>query len=137
MNNESLIATTTFQLLSPGMAPAPVEAELMYASQDPYAVEVVFHTGGGQVKWMFARDLLMEGLLRPSGEGDVLVRPAGDDPRLIIIVLNTPTGTALLSIVAKELAEFLDQTYDVVPPGQEDLWIDVDRELQKLVSIID
>ncbi|GLZ30424.1 sporulation protein SsgA [Lentzea sp. NBRC 105346] len=139
MSNENLTvrANTTFHLLAPGVAPAPVEAELVYDPEDPYAVAVVFHTGQGRVEWMFARDLLADGLLTPCGEGDILVRPAADDPERVLVELNAPTGFAILSAVAEEVAEFLDQTYDVVQPGEEDLWIDFDRELQKLVSTID
>lgn len=139
MSNENLTvrANTTFHLLAPGVAPAPVEAELVYDPEDPYAVAVVFHTGQGRVEWMFARDLLADGLLTPSGEGDILVRPAADDPERVLVELNAPTGFAILSAVAEEVAEFLDQSYDVVQPGEEDLWIDFDRELQKLVSTID
>ncbi|TWP45200.1 SsgA family sporulation/cell division regulator [Lentzea tibetensis] len=139
MSNENLTvrANTTFHLLAPGVAPAPVEAELVYDPEDPYAVAVVFHTGQGRVEWMFARDLLADGLLTPSGEGDILVRPATDDPERVLVELNAPTGFAILSAVAEEVAEFLDQSYDVVQPGEEDLWIDFDRELQKLVSTID
>ncbi|WP_434442032.1 SsgA family sporulation/cell division regulator [Lentzea sp. E54] len=137
MSNGDLTARTTLHLLAPGVAPVPVEAELTYATEDPYAVTVVFHAGGGQVTWMFARDLLADGLLAPAGEGDVLVRPAADDPSRVIVELSTPAGSAVLSAVAEELAEFLDRSYDVVQPGEEDLWIDFDRELRKLVSTID
>ncbi|MCR3746347.1 SsgA family sporulation/cell division regulator [Lentzea californiensis] len=139
MNNDNLKVTTrtTFQLLAPGAPPAPVEAELVYDPEDPYAVAVVFFTGSGRVEWMFARDLLADGLLTPSGEGDILVRPASDDPERVLVELNAPTGFAILSAVAEDVAEFLDSSYDVVQPGEEDLWIDFDRELQKLVSTID
>jgi hypothetical protein len=139
MSNENLVvrADTTFHLLAPGVAPAPVAAELVYDPEDPYAVAVVFHTGQGRVEWMFARDLLADGLLTPSGEGDILVRPASDDPERVLVELNAPTGFAILSAVAEEVAAFLDSSYDVVQPGEEDLWIDFDRELEKLVSTID
>ena len=70
-------------------------------------------------------------------EGDILVRPASDDPERVLVELNAPTGFAILSAVAEDVAAFLDSSYDVVQPGEEDLWIDFDRELQKLVSTID
>jgi hypothetical protein len=132
--NTIITAATTFQLLVPGIAPAPVEAELQYNPEDPYAVAVLFHTGQGKVEWMFARDLLADGLLTPSGEGDIMVRPASDDPERVLLELNAPTGFAILSADAEHIAEFLDLTYDVVQPGEEDLWIDFDRELAKLVA---
>jgi hypothetical protein len=136
MGNENtrIHTETTFHLLVPGIAPAPIEAELRYDAQDPYAVAVLFHTGQGTVEWMFARDLLADGLLTPSGEGDIMVRPAADDPERVLIELNAPTGFAVLSAEAEDIAEFLDHTYDVVQPGEEDLWVDFDRELAKLVS---
>ncbi|KOX17232.1 SsgA family sporulation/cell division regulator [Actinosynnema sp. NPDC091369] len=134
MSNDSITITTTFHLLVPGVAPAPVEAELHYEPEDPYAVAVLFHTGQGKVEWIFARDLLADGLLTSSGEGDILVRPAADDPERVLVELNAPTGFAILSADAEDIAEFLDLTYDVVQPGEEDLWIDFDRELAKLVS---
>ncbi|MCS7482257.1 SsgA family sporulation/cell division regulator [Umezawaea endophytica] len=132
--NTIITAGTTFHLLVPGIAPAPVEAELQYNPEDPYAVAVLFHTGQGKVEWMFARDLLADGLLTPSGEGDIMVRPAADDPERVLLELNAPTGFAILSAEAEHIAEFLDLTYDVVQPGEEDLWIDFDRELAKLVA---
>ncbi|MFD1152323.1 SsgA family sporulation/cell division regulator [Saccharothrix hoggarensis] len=134
MSNESITIATTFHLLVPGVAPAPVGAELHYEPEDPYAVAVLFHTGQGKVEWIFARDLLADGLLTASGEGDILVRPAADDPERVLVELNAPTGFAILSADAEDIAEFLDLTYDVVQPGEEDLWIDFDRELAKLVS---
>jgi hypothetical protein len=131
--NAPISVETTFHLLVPGVAPAPVEAELTYDPEDPYAVAVLFHTGQGKVEWMFARDLLADGLLTPSGEGDIMVRPAADDPARVLLELNAPTGFAILTAEAEDVAEFLDLTYDVVQPGEEDLWIDFDRELAKMV----
>ncbi len=34
---------------------------------------------------------------------------------------------------AQELADFLDRTYDVVVPGNENLWVDVDDALTRLL----
>jgi hypothetical protein len=58
---------------------------------------------------MFGRDLLADGLLAPTGEGDVRVSPA-----------------------AQELAAFLDSTYDLVLAGEESSWFDFDHEMEKL-----
>jgi hypothetical protein len=35
---------------------------------------------------------------------------------------------------AQELADFLDRTYDVVVPGNEHLWVNVDEALTHLIS---
>ena len=45
----------------------PVPASLKYESADPYAVHATFHTGAQEsVDWVFARELLSEGLDRKS-----------------------------------------------------------------------
>ena len=52
----------------------PVPAGLRYDTADPYAVHATFHTGAEEtVEWVFARDLLAEGLHRPTGTGDVFL----------------------------------------------------------------
>src|SRR5688500_5703820 len=88
MSNDSITIPTTLHLLVPVITPAPVAAELHYEPEDPYAVAVLFHTGQGKVEWIFARDLLADGLLTSSGEGDILVRPAADDPERVLLELN-------------------------------------------------
>ncbi|MEU3650095.1 SsgA family sporulation/cell division regulator [Lentzea sp. NPDC034063] len=54
----------------------------------------------------------------------------------VLVELNAPTGFAVLSAGAEDVAEFLDSSYDVVQPGEEDQWIDFGRELRKLVPTI-
>ncbi|GAA3362487.1 hypothetical protein GCM10017744_053400 [Streptomyces antimycoticus] len=54
-----------------------IPVELSYDSSDPYAVEITFHLpGDAPVSWAFARELLLDGLSRPTGEGDVRIAPA-------------------------------------------------------------
>ncbi len=67
----------------------PVGTRLTYEPNDPYAVQMSFRTGDGQVTWTFARDLLFDGLRRPTGEGDVHLEPDADTVRL---VLSAPAG---------------------------------------------
>ena len=38
----------------------------------------------------------------------------------------------MLEAPAKEIAAFLDRTYDVIPAGSETGWFDFDEEMQKL-----
>jgi len=54
-------------------------AELEYQAADPYAITAVFHTDAGQIRWVFSRDLLDEGLVHDVGDGDVQVAPGSDD----------------------------------------------------------
>jgi len=133
MNKKIVITVaTTFDLLAPGSDSSPIEAELRYDPDDPYAVAIGFHTGQGEVEWMFGRELLADGLITRTGEGDIAVRPAPEDPERVLMELDAPTGFAVLSGLSEDIAEFLDLSYDVVSPGEEELWIDFDRELAKL-----
>jgi len=112
-----------------------VQVELRYDTQDPYAVVAAFRTGrAGWVEWVFARDLLADGLIAEAGMGDVRIRPAADNPEVVLIELSSPSGHAVFEASAQELAEFLDRTYDVVVPGNENLWVDLDRALAQLLS---
>jgi hypothetical protein len=124
-------ASFDFGLRTFGAAPRPVPAELEYDTRDPYAVAVVLHAGPSAVRWLFGRDLLADGLLARRGEGDVRIGPA-DDPALVVVELNSPDGAAVLEAPAKEIAAFLDRTYDAIPAGSETDWFDFDEELAKL-----
>ncbi|MET9001184.1 SsgA family sporulation/cell division regulator [Amycolatopsis sp. NPDC004169] len=129
--NSVISARIDFALRTFGAGPRPVPAELEYDTLDPYAVAVVLHAGPSAVRWLFGRDLLADGLLARCGDGDVRIGPAGD-PALVVVELSSPDGAAVLEAPAKEIAAFLDQTYDVVPAGSESDWFDFDEEMAKL-----
>jgi hypothetical protein len=133
MGNEHSVtqATIVFGLRTFGASPLPVHADLEYDSEDPYAVVVAYHAGRGTVRWLFGRDLLADGLLAPTGDGDVRVSPAAD-ASLVVFELNAPDGSAVLEASAQELAAFLDRTYEQVPAGEEAEWFDFDEELSKM-----
>lgn len=129
----AITVSTTFTLHVAGVAPALIDAELRYAPDDPYAIAIHFHTRQGGVEWMFGRELLSDGLLLPSGEGDIVVRPDPDDEERLLLELKAPSGFAVLSAAIEEILDFLELSYDLVMPGEEPLWIDFDREMSKLV----
>ncbi len=114
----------------------PVPAELRYETSDPYAVHATFHTGESEsVDWVFARDLLADGLRRAAGSGDVRVWPVrrrGQD--LVCIALSSPEGHALLEAPARTLQTFLDRTNAAVRPGTEHRYFDIDVELAQLLA---
>ncbi|GGK48557.1 SsgA family sporulation/cell division regulator [Streptomyces flaveus] len=99
----------------------PVPARLSYRSDDPYAVHFTFHVGSElSVNWTFARELLVEGILRPCGHGDVRVRPVKAGRRgVILIALSSPGGDALLEASAAEVSDWLELTLRAVPEGSE------------------
>jgi Streptomyces sporulation and cell division protein, SsgA len=114
----------------------PVPARLSYQVNDPYAVHVTFHVGSRTpVSWTFARELLMEGVFRPSGHGDVRVWPTKSRGRSVIcLALSSPDGDALLEIAASPIASWLEHTLRAVPPGREHELIDIDGRLAELFA---
>ncbi|MFE0336250.1 SsgA family sporulation/cell division regulator, partial [Streptomyces sp. NPDC058955] len=84
-------------VLSPERS-VPVPARLAYRSDDPYAVHMTFHIGSEHpVNWTFARELLVEGVFRACGHGDVRIWPTKVDGRSVILMaLSSPDGDALL-----------------------------------------
>ena len=127
------------RLVVPGSAALPVRAGLDYDPSDPYAVTVSFHTTGGAggsdvVSWTFARQLLADGLAAPAGEGDVQVWPSsGALAPVVCLSLSSPSGRALFELPLAELAQFLAETYEVVPSGAESALVDVEGELALLL----
>ncbi len=130
----TLRSTAVFELLAPRTPAVPVQVELRYDTRDPYAVIAAFRTGrAGWVELVFSRDLLADGLIAQAGEGDVRIRPAGDNPEVVVVELSSPSGHAMFEAAAEELADVLDRTYDVVLPGNERLWVNVDEALAGLI----
>jgi hypothetical protein len=139
MRNEhvTIRSLAVFDLLAQQADAMPVRVELRYDSRDPYAVHAVFQTGrtdAADVEWVFARDLFADGLLSEAGTGDVRVRPAPNDPETVEIELSSPSGHALFSTSAPDLSNFLDKTFEAVPPGSEYAWLDLDLALEDLLS---
>lgn len=128
---------TSLELIDPSGTFAPINATLGYdPQQDPYAVTAGFAVGRSPVVWTFARELLIDGLREPSGDGDVHVWPAVDESgvRVVALELNSPDGSALLQVRAAEVERFLAQTLRSVPRGQEDRHLDLDDLVQRLLD---
>ncbi|GAB3212357.1 SsgA family sporulation/cell division regulator [Marinactinospora thermotolerans] len=138
MNSSGTTATAELglRLVVPDRAAVPLVARLDYTAEDPYAIKVAFHVGEDEpVEWIFARELLTVGIVRPVGEGDVRVWPAkGDGERAINIALSSPFGNAEFNAPISPLAEFLHRTYEIVPAGQEADFVDLDAEIAQHLS---
>jgi hypothetical protein len=107
-----------------------------YDAGDPWAVRVVFPGAGADaaaVCWMVGRDLLLEGLTEPAGEGDVRLFPSVDEDGRAVVVMElcSPDGRLVLQLRTRELHRFLSRTLTVVPRGAES--IDLDRLAEALV----
>jgi hypothetical protein len=122
-------------ILSPERS-IPVPARLSYHSDDPYAVHVTFHINSEQpVYWTFSRDLLVEGVFRPCGHGDVRVWPRRVDGRSVVLMgLSSPDGDALLEAPAAQVSAWLERTLRVVPPGTEGEQLGIDDALDQLLA---
>ncbi|MBQ0888108.1 SsgA family sporulation/cell division regulator [Streptomyces sp. RM72] len=114
----------------------PVAARLGYHTDDPYAVHITFHIDSGRpVHWTFARDLLVEGVFRPSGHGDVRVWPSKAEGRsVVLIALSSPDGDALLEAPTPQVSAWLERTLRAVPPGTEGAWLGIDDGLAELLA---
>lgn len=112
-----------------------VSASLDYAAHEPYSVRVTFRTTDGNVNWVFARDLLADGLRGPAGSGDVTVWPSNNQGRdVMCLSLSSPSGQALLEVERAEIDQFLNRTIEVVPAGSESTLIDMDALIDRLLD---
>jgi len=124
---------SVFQLVQLDDRPLPVDVDLDYDIDDPYAVRMTLAIPGIEpVSWRVGRDLLCEGLRGIAGEGDVRVRTISNDT--VLLELKSPDADAWFNVPAGELAEFLDDTYAAVPMYLESEWIDMDDALHALLT---
>lgn len=112
-----------------------VPCELEYRAEEPYAIRATFRTGAADIEWMFARDLMLEGLQRPSGEGDVVIWPEHHAATpLTLIALNSPSGQAVLECERDHIELFLRRTFQIVPLGDEGTTMDVDQWIHEILG---
>ncbi|MFE0771775.1 SsgA family sporulation/cell division regulator [Streptomyces sp. NPDC058861] len=122
-------------VLSPERA-VPVPARLAYRTDDPYAVHITFHIGTDHpVNWTFARELLVEGVFRACGHGDVRIWPTKVDNRSVVLMaLSSPDGDALLEAPSAQVSAWLERTLRAVPPGTESERLGIDDGLAELLA---
>ncbi|MCT2591253.1 SsgA family sporulation/cell division regulator [Streptomyces sp. N2-109] len=122
-------------VLSPERSIA-VPSRFIYHTCDPYAVHVAFHIGSGSpVLWTFARELLVEGVFRPCGQGDVRVWPTRVESHgVLCLALSSPDGDALLEVPVPALSAWLESTLRAVPPSREHERLGIDDGLRELLS---
>ncbi len=113
----------------------PLEVELVYDPECPYATTATFRTGGVTVSWTFARDLLRHGQFEPVGSGDVHVRPEVDDngQAAVHIELHSPHGAAIVVTPAREIHDFVERTTATVRPGTESRHLDIDGAIDAVL----
>lgn len=124
------------ELIDPTGEASRLEGELEYSSADPFAVVAVFRSGPTPIRWVFARDLLAEGLFAPAGDGDVHVWPSLDNQcqAVVLFELISPHGEALLQATSRDVSRFLHETFTMVPSGAEDMNLDIDHTVLQLLA---
>jgi len=145
MNSSSstVSAELGLRLIVPQQTIVPLVASLFFSGDDPYAIRIAFHVGLDEpVEWIFARDLLAQGIKDRAGLGDVQVWPStatpdpqgGDtDKDVLNIELSSPFGQAHFEAPVKEISDFLQRTYRIVSAGKESEFVDVEAELNDLL----
>ncbi|MCF3129006.1 SsgA family sporulation/cell division regulator [Streptomyces olivochromogenes] len=115
-----------------------IPVELRYETCDPYAVRLTFHLpGDAPVTWAFGRELLIDGVGRPCGDGDVHIAPTDPDSLgEVLIRLQVGSDQALFRSSTPPLVAFLDRTDKLVPLGQEGALADFDAHLDEALCRI-
>lgn len=124
--------TLVMQLEAGGTGRFSVLAHMTYEADDPFAVTIVFsHDGRVLARWRLDRQMLADGMERPVGEGDVRMEPqsTGLWRELRMEFLGEPhtdggRHRAVILAWAPAVMSFLDETYEVVQPGQENVCVD-------------
>nr|WP_240981829.1 MULTISPECIES: SsgA family sporulation/cell division regulator [unclassified Streptomyces] len=115
---------------------APVPARLRYHRRDPYAVHLDCQVDlPTPVTWVFARDLLAQGLHGWAGPGDVSVHPSFDPAHDVVYFWLHPPGCPVTFHAPKPVIEqFLAASYAIVPAGGETEYVDLDELLSQVRS---
>jgi hypothetical protein len=132
-----VLSGVSVRLVVSGKPPLRLHMRLQYESTDPYVVRAAFSVADGDeaVEWNLGRELLVEGLTGPAGEGDVRMWPARRRGRSVLcIALGSRDHAALLELPAQDMRTFLQATKTAVPLGTESGHIDWDAELAHLCA---
>ncbi len=133
------ITPITLQLVGP-QSWTEVPALLCYDPSDPFAVRIAFGEVDEQddadegIAWLVGRELLQAGLQHPTGDGDVRIWPAHTASDVLFLHLRAPSGEALFELSRATVAVFLRHTEVLVPTGSETALLQLDQELDTLLS---
>ena len=116
--------------------PAPVVTRWSYSAHDPFAVSLAVRTRHDRwVEWLVARDLVVESLSGPAGEGDVRMSPhvvQGYD--IVQIEIHSHDGQAVLEVDRDLLRHFVEASTELVALGDESERMDLDVEIAKITQ---
>lgn len=134
--SDTVQARITMNFLASDELSFRIPVGLDYDADDPYAVRLTFNLpGDAPVSWVFSRELLIDGITRPAGVGDVHIRPVSPEHLGDLhIQLQVGEEQAVFQASAPPLVAFLDRTDRIVPVGQEEAFEDIDAELTRILT---
>lgn len=114
--------------------PTPIMTRWTYRATDPYAVAFAVRIEQGHwVEWLVARDLVVDALGAPVGEGDIRMTPTTAlGYQIVEIEIRSTDGRAVLEVDHELLHRFVHSTIAVVPLGQEPSRVDLDEEIARI-----
>ncbi|MEU3771686.1 SsgA family sporulation/cell division regulator [Streptomyces sp. NPDC032472] len=116
--------------------PLPLLAAFTYRCERPYELTLDFQGGGRRLaRWVFSRDLLLDGESRATGEGDIRVWPGrrGSEPR-VCLSFEGGGRSCVVSARAKDVRALCRRLVELVPRGEEQRHYDLDAGLSGLLS---
>ncbi len=129
---QMVTVTDTAMMLVSELGHPMVSAELRYATQQPFCVQLSLSLDDSPpVEWVFARDLVIQGVRLPAGHGDIQLYPVDGG---VIIELHSPDGDAHLLANSTDLMAFADAIEKAVPLGRENEFYSLDAELASLLA---
>jgi hypothetical protein len=122
----ALSQAVTLQCLDARGRNIDLPASLTYDAHDPWAVTITFRGPHDEVSWVVGRDLLLQGVTDPAGEGDVLLWPSIDEDGRAAVVIEfcSPDGRLVTQLRTHDLYRFLTRTLAIVPLGTEEIDLD-------------
>ena len=113
-----------------------LSAVFSFDPADPWAVTMALDTQSGEVRWTFARSLLVEGQYEPTGDGDVHVWPclSPSGEAVVIVELDSPSGETLLQFPTRAIQDFVRASLETVPMGTEE--VDVDDWVARILDAV-
>jgi hypothetical protein len=115
----------------------PVRSRWTYDAAEPFTIAVSFQSEDDvRVEWVFARDLLVNGMTGSAGIGDVRLRPKRTNGRTALqLEIESPEGHALLELDRESVQRFLEATINLVPLGDESDYFDVDGLIDEITNV--
>lgn len=113
---------------------APVVTRWSWSVQDPYAVTLGIRTRRDRwIEWMLGRELLIDGIAGPAGEGDIRLSPQQVmEFDVVAVEIRSADGHAMLEVDKDLLIHFVETTVELVALGDEPDVVDLDLEIEKI-----